>query len=405
MSFNQTVLRNSLIKSAGNELGHVSSSSINSISRQLQVIQDCMQEFSTFNQEILTMRKDSFEAIAHMKKVSELADQSSGQLRLVLESMSNLEQDLLSIQKLVKTINAIAEQTNLLALNATIEAARAGESGKSFAVVANEVKELSRTTKKANEEINNVIQTIFQSTQVLSDSVKLTATNITDSLCVIKETNQQFADIGSKTNRFCTITEELSKEFSFLVDNSRHVEMSMRELQTIGGTIESLIDLMKVQGVLEEGGVCPLERLKPLVEKSTFEDEKRFTAKEEEYYLSEHDTLISATDTRGVITFANKTFYDVAQYAYGELVDLPHRTIRHPDMPKTAFKDLWDVIQSGQIWTGYVLNKGKLGRVYWVLATVFPIFQQGVIKGYISVRSRPSAIKIAEAKEAYRKLP
>ena len=71
--------------------------------------------------------------------------------------------------------------------------------------------------------------------------------------------------------------------------------------------------------------------------------------------------IVSEADTRGVITYANKKFCEVSQYTLDELLGKPHNIIRHPDMPKSAFKDLWDTIKTGKIWQGEVKNRRKDG--------------------------------------------
>ena len=105
-----------------------------------------------------------------------------------------------------------------------------------------------------------------------------------------------------------------------------------------------------------------------------------------------------------MITFANDSFYKVAQYSAGELVGKPHSIIRHPDMPKIAFKDLWDEIQTGKLWQGYVCNKAKTGEIYWVKATVFPCYNNNEITGFLSIREKPELAMIEKAKAAYRYL-
>ncbi|MBP7843216.1 MAG: PAS domain-containing protein [Proteobacteria bacterium] len=184
-------------------------------------------------------------------------------------------------------------------------------------------------------------------------------------------------------------------------ENSYVLENDISELSTISKTFSYLVEIIKSQGLLNES-LDPLQRLGPVVETSAFKALERFTKVEEEYELTEEDILISATDTKGVITFANSVFYRIAQYENGTLMGKPHNIIRHPDMPKTAFVDLWNLIKAGKLWQGYVLNRGKLGRVYWVKATVFPCFEKGQCVGYLSIRSKPSRQAIETAKKAYR---
>ena len=67
-------------------------------------------------------------------------------------------------------------------------------------------------------------------------------------------------------------------------------------------------------------------------------------------------------------------------------------------MPKTAFADLWGEIQKGNLWSGYVLNKGLKGRVYWVYKPVFPYYENEQVSGYISIRTKPCRKKYNKQK-------
>jgi PAS domain S-box-containing protein len=317
--------------------------------------------------------------------------------------MNNLEEKFSSIDQMLKTINTIAEQTNLLALNATIEAARAGEAGKGFAVVATEVKELSMVTKKANEEIQKTLGDIGQSMVDLSGLIKKTNTDMIESAQFVEESSQDVNSIDNEAGEFHRKILSTLEVFNEVEKSSAHVENELGELKTIGQTFGYLLELIKRQGLFEKN-FNPLERLAPLVAKSDFCDNSRFSANEQEVILKETDFLISATDKRGIITFANNKFYEIAEYENGSLMGKPHNIIRHPDMPKTAFADLWDVVKEGRMWQGYVKNKTQSGKYYWVKALVFPCFEQGECVGYLSVRKKPSAQNIAAAVDAYRRL-
>ena len=97
--------------------------------------------------------------------------------------------------------------------------------------------------------------------------------------------------------------------------------------------------------------------------------------------------IISKTDLQGNITFANDIFCEVAGYSKDELLGKPHNMLRHPDMPKSAFQDLWETIKSGNVWSGKVKNQAKDGSAYHVNAHIFPIFDENKnIKEYMAVR-------------------
>lgn len=119
---------------------------------------------------------------------------------------------------------------------------------------------------------------------------------------------------------------------------------------------------------------------------------RKMAAQEEEMtrYLDALNkvAIVSKTDLKGVITYANEIFCEVAQYKESELLGQPHNIIRHPDMPKAAFKDMWETIQSGKRWQGKVKNRAKDGTPYYVNATIFPQYdERGIgIVGYIAIR-------------------
>ncbi len=111
--------------------------------------------------------------------------------------------------------------------------------------------------------------------------------------------------------------------------------------------------------------------------------------------------IISRTDTKGIITQVNQSFVDMSGFSEDELVGQPHYILRHPDMPKAAFADMWNTIQSGKKWKGYVKNLRKDGGYYLVFASVIPNIRKGEIVGYTSVRRKPSRRKMLEALAQY----
>lgn len=123
-----------------------------------------------------------------------------------------------------------------------------------------------------------------------------------------------------------------------------------------------------------------------------------------EYLLSEEDFLISHTDLKGYITYANPAFIEVSGFSKAELVGKPHNIVRHPDMPAAAFEDLWYTLKANENWVGLVKNRRKNGDFYWVRAQVTAIFENGRALGYVSVRTwaRPEETRVAAA--AYRQL-
>ncbi|WP_166739384.1 methyl-accepting chemotaxis protein [Psychromonas algicola] len=121
--------------------------------------------------------------------------------------------------------------------------------------------------------------------------------------------------------------------------------------------------------------------------------------------FSEEDSLISTTTADSHITYYNDDFSRVAGYEKNELLNKPHNIIRHEDMPKAAFGQLWSYIQSGKSWMGLVKNKCKGSGYYWVSAFVTPIIgEDGEVKEYQSVRTQPSDEQISRAMKLYKRL-
>src|SRR5512146_1014027 len=114
--------------------------------------------------------------------------------------------------------------------------------------------------------------------------------------------------------------------------------------------------------------------------------------------------LISKTDTKGIITYANDAFVDISGYSREELLGKSHNIVRHPDMPPQAFKWLWDTLKAGRPWRGMVKNRCKNGDHYWVRATIAPMIENGAVTGFVSVRRAPTRNQISEAETLYRKL-
>lgn len=121
----------------------------------------------------------------------------------------------------------------------------------------------------------------------------------------------------------------------------------------------------------------------------------------EEVHVPEGEQLVSITDTRGVIIYANDVFCRVAGYQKEELLRKNHNIVRHPDMPKAAFKDLWQQIEAKNHWQGIVKNRCKDGRYYWVDAYVTPVFEAGEVVAYQSVRVRPTKAQKEQAAQVY----
>lgn len=115
--------------------------------------------------------------------------------------------------------------------------------------------------------------------------------------------------------------------------------------------------------------------------------------------------MITETDTAGIITYANRKFRELTGYTKEELIGSPHNINRHPDMPKVAFKGMWETIKSGEYWEGYVKNMTATGSYYLVVVWIKPKFDNdGNIIGYIAGRKIPDKRQMSEALELYKTL-
>lgn len=121
----------------------------------------------------------------------------------------------------------------------------------------------------------------------------------------------------------------------------------------------------------------------------------------DEWYFPKNRYIISETDQRGVITYVNEVFCAMAGYSEKELLGQPHNLIRHPDMPRAAFADLWEKIQGRGFWTGYVKNLRRDGGFYWVFATVLRHVDPDGTITYLSIRTVPSRDKVRSLGPVY----
>jgi len=121
--------------------------------------------------------------------------------------------------------------------------------------------------------------------------------------------------------------------------------------------------------------------------------------------FADHEIIVSKTDTRGVITYANDVFLRVAGYTEEQVLGQPHNCIRHPDMPRCVFALLWDTIKSGQEIFAYVLNLAQNGDHYWVFAHVTPSYDlESRLIGYHSNRRVPYPDALPKVRDLYARL-
>ena len=120
-----------------------------------------------------------------------------------------------------------------------------------------------------------------------------------------------------------------------------------------------------------------------------------------ELEIRDDQIIISRSDVQGRIVFVNAEFMAISGFSEDELLGQPHNIVRHPDMPSAVFADLWQDLKTGRPWVGLIKNRCKNGDAYWVEAHVSPIFENGVIAGYMSMRRKASQAQIRLAEKSY----
>ncbi|HEY0665128.1 MAG TPA: methyl-accepting chemotaxis protein [Gallionella sp.] len=123
-----------------------------------------------------------------------------------------------------------------------------------------------------------------------------------------------------------------------------------------------------------------------------------------EYVLKDGLSIVSETDLKGIIRYANPYFVEVSGFPEEELIGAPQNILRHPDMPAEAFADMWTTIKSGMPWTAMVKNRCKNGDFYWVYANVTPVYEDGRMVGFMSVRTKPTRDQVRDAEDLYRRM-
>jgi len=124
--------------------------------------------------------------------------------------------------------------------------------------------------------------------------------------------------------------------------------------------------------------------------------------------------LITKTDKKGIITYASKAYRAMTKYSRTDLIGKPHSIVRHPCMPESAFKEMWDTILKGFSWMGMVKNLRKDGKYYWVIVQIDPIDYEGnfleeganpdEIAGFLAIRREPSREDIEKTEQLYRNI-
>ena len=121
--------------------------------------------------------------------------------------------------------------------------------------------------------------------------------------------------------------------------------------------------------------------------------------------FGDEELIVSKTDPKGVILYANDVFLRVAAWSEEDLIGRPHNVIRHPDMPRCVFRLLWDTLEAGQEMFAYIVNLAADGAHYWVYAHVTPSYDaSGRLVGYHSSRRTPRREAVDRIRPLYAQL-
>ncbi|APW64771.1 chemotaxis protein [Poseidonibacter parvus] len=123
-----------------------------------------------------------------------------------------------------------------------------------------------------------------------------------------------------------------------------------------------------------------------------------------ETIVPSEELIVSRTDLKGVITYVNDTFAQISGYEANELLGQSHNVVRHPDMPKAVFQDLWNELQTKGKWSGYVKNLRKDQGYYWVYAEISGVYKDDKLIEYKSIRTPMSFEKKVEYQVKYDQL-
>lgn len=123
-----------------------------------------------------------------------------------------------------------------------------------------------------------------------------------------------------------------------------------------------------------------------------------------ETIVPHNELIISRTDLKGTITYVNETFAEISGYTPEELIGKPHNIVRHPDMPKSVYEDLWKSIKENESWNGYVKNLRKDKGYYWVHAHISGVYKDGELVEYKSIREPMERDKKIEMQRLYDKM-
>lgn len=174
--------------------------------------------------------------------------------------------------------------------------------------------------------------------------------------------------------------QELVKNLNIILVTARNEEKNLYDAITLGVSsyITKPIDFDKFQEAIEK-----------ITEKIFYKFQSIKKQKELERYtqIIENVAVITKTDTKGIITYADEAFCKVTGYTKEELIGQNHNIVRHPDNSKEQYSKLWENIKNGETWEGKVKNIDKNGNTWYAKSSIFPMYDNsGKIYEYVAVR-------------------
>jgi PAS domain S-box-containing protein len=131
----------------------------------------------------------------------------------------------------------------------------------------------------------------------------------------------------------------------------------------------------------------------------------KVTPVDREILLPDSELLVSKTDPKGNITYCNRAFMRVAGYSEKDLLKTQHNVTRHPDMPRGIFRHLWQTLEEGREYFGYLKNMSSDGAFYWVFTHIVPSYDiSGKLQGYHSVRRRARSNSVTIVEPIYKEM-
>jgi PAS domain S-box-containing protein len=211
-------------------------------------------------------------------------------------------------------------------------------------------------------------------------------------------------DISQESNELKESMDRASGGLHKLTDSVEAVNSKLGDFTVLGRSLGFLVVLKNAEHPVDLAFDC-LGRFEAMAAKGSPVAGRTPPEPSLAIDFAQDQVLISQTDPRGVISYANNDFCEVSGYLFEELVGKPHNIIRHPFMPRGAFGNMWATLKAGEVWQGIVVNKTKDEGHYWVKATVYPNFDNGTVVGYTSLRTKPTPEQVRRAIAAYQYIP